>query len=46
MPSTYIRRNEALSRKFYKGRKCNIKVESVIKIENATHVKIEHVTFR
>ena len=34
------RRKEALGRKFYKGRKCNIKVEGVLKIENATRVKI------
>ena len=30
------RRKATLSRKRYKGRKCNMKVESVIKIENAT----------
>ena len=34
------RRRAALGRKLLKGKKCNIKVESVVKIENATRVKI------
>ena len=40
--STY--RKAPLTRKCYKGRKCDIKVESVIMIENAAHVKISNIT--